>query len=179
MEQFQCINRVWMAGKGKILDKILWICGWSYLVGITGMFFLGEADEISIPFLCFIIIIMIWSRTNKIRSGAYVESLCILTFSNGNMIWEYPQICIGKEICSIQYSISQNCIQKVSYSSRMQSVQIICRPWIKKTDAEGRIKEENYLEKKKDCVLVLYDERVEYVIACLQKYLGVNVYQVD
>lgn len=179
MEQFQCINRVWVSGKGKILDKILWICGWIYLAGITGMLFMGEADEISIPFVCFIIIIMIWSRRNKMRSGAYVESVCILTFSNGNMLWEYPQISMGKEICSVQYSISQSCIQEVAYSSQMQSVRIVCRPQVKITDMSGKIKEEDYLEKKKDCILILYNERADYAIACLQKYLGINIYQVD
>lgn len=179
MEQFQCENKVWVSVKGKTLDKIIWICGWMYLVGCLGLFFMDGIESISFPFLIFIILTMIWSRTNRRRSGKYVESICILKVFWRQLIWEYPQINMGKGEVSVRYMIAEDCIEEILYSSQMQSIRILCRPQIEIKDVKGKETALDYQKEKKDCVLILYNEKTKDVVSCLEKYLNVEISQID
>ncbi len=137
--------------------------------------------EVSITTLIFAIVMIGWSKTNMKRVGRYVESLCILNFSNNMLIWEYPELDMDnrREVVCAKYTVTAESIVDVALSHRMQSIRLACKPIIENTDSSGRKKMTNCQEKNKQCILIMYDEKVEYVQYLIQKYLNVQVNIVD
>lgn len=177
MEQFQCINKVWISEKGRILDRVLWVCGWICLVLNLIVLLMEGKEAVSLPSVIFAFCVLFWSGLNKKRTGRYTDSLCILYFADQMLIWEYPELDLGtgRGVQYVKYTVIPAAIEDVQMSYELQSIRLSCKPLIESTDKRGKKSTLDCLRKNRQCSLILYNENVEYVQYCIQRYLNVNV----
>lgn len=177
MERFEFYNKIWVSEKGRFLNKVLWVCGWLLLVLNLVMFIMEGSAAVSGVTLIFIILMLVWSRSSMGSNGRYIESLCILTFTENKLIWEMPELEIRskKDAVSMKYTLETEDVIGVQISNEMKSIRIACTPLIETQTQNGEVKVKDCRRKQDPHDLILYYEDIKYVENLIQKYLGVEI----
>lgn len=181
MERYEFCNKVWVSEKGRYLDRILWLCGWILLILNLIMFVMEGTGAVSIGYLLFIVLMLVWVHSNMKNNGKYVEMPCVLTFGNRHLIWEYPsmQIRPKKDVVSMKYFVETEEIIGVQVSNKMKSIRLACMPTIEYQKQNGTVEITDCAKKQNPQDLILYCENIEYIQELIRKYLGVEIDMFD
>lgn len=173
MEKIQFKNKIWLPASGRILDRILNISAYIYLLGNV-VIMLAEKPSFKISASALVaIVFIIWTKRNLKKKGIYIETDCIITFSDNMLIWEYPDIDFrdGRGMLYVKYLIRKEDIVSVAMSSELNSVRLKCNPTVECTNKNGKTKIINY--KSKGCILITYNYNIYDIAEKYKKYMDI------
>lgn len=180
MEQLEFVNKMWVSSKPKLWERCLLILIEIYCALQIFIFIMDGIDLRSSMYLILAIAVFFWCRSAIKRNGNYVTNDCVLRFENGQLEWEYPHMKIEgtKRQLRVLYTIKTADIRDIALSREMHSVRIVCRP-IMETMEKNKKKITDFHKREKDCVLVLYYDKIEEVLLLLRKYVSNQITIVD
>lgn len=180
MEQIEFTNKLWISQKGKKVDKILRCCCWIYLILQIVNIAMGETTIQNVGTAALALLGIIWIRSDMKASGKYVNTKCKITFSKDKIVWEYPEMDPGssKSMSSIKYDIDTDKIKNISISHDIMSLRLECSPVIEYISF-GKKKREDYREKNKSCVLIIYNYDLKVLQRLFGRYTGKEIEFVD
>ena len=180
MEQIEFINKIWISNRGRLVDKLLNICCWIYLI-LDLLLIVMEGTEIVNTITCILaIMIILHTRKNIKNSGYYMQAECRIIFSTENIIWEYPKVTlpIYKGKYKIRYEIDINKIKSIIFSKKLQSCRVECSPLIKYI-GEKRNKIIDFRKNNKSCILIVYNFDMQHLEYLFRKYTGMQIDVID
>jgi hypothetical protein len=180
MKEIQFTNKVWISQKGKLLDIVLNVCCWVYLLlDIVVILMEGFSAYTIFSFVAAVIIIL-WTSVHIKNNGKYEETDCKITFSKSKIVWEYLNINmpIYKGQAHIIYNIDAEKIKSISLSNKIQSIRVECSPLVECIN-EKKKKTVDYRKNNKSCVLIIYNYNVDEIRDLFLQYIGKTVDIID
>ena len=181
MESLEFINKIWVPDKPRIWERFLQVLIIIYCFLQIFIFIMdSNIDAKSCVFLILAIYAGFWISKQMKRKGKYVEAKCILRFSDGKLVLEYPKIEIESKPgqLGIKYTILKDSITEVSLSKEMHSIRLLGRPIMIMTENKKR-RIIDFQKKKRICTLILYYDKIEEIEKLMRKYLNIDINFVD
>ena len=177
MESIKFINKIWISEKKGFLHRFLKVMICIYCILQLFIFLMEGIKGGAIIMFVFNIGIFIWCVMEGKHQGRYIESLCVLKFHIHELEWEYPELKTEKTKLHVLYQIKAESIKDIAVSHELKSLRLNSRPVM--TVENGKRKITDFSRNKKDCVLVLYYEGIDYIAGLFEKYLDIQSYVVD
>lgn len=181
MESIQFLNKVWIDKKRRKTETVLRVCSFLYLICDVILMMMEGIDFW--PFMYGILAGMVFVVTTLERKnkGEYVEAECRVTFTVGTMGWEYPAIDFGdgKGKINVKYIVKNQDVLEASLSSALDSIRIVCRPFIEKKEWNGNTVDVDCKNGNQVCSLILYHYDIYQFKALYEKYMASKIEVLD
>ena len=157
MNKIEFTNKVWVTKKRKLwsIAKVLCVI---YIV-LDLITILGEGIKANNVFGIFAAMMgIMWTSFYSRKAGSYVDTECMIDFSESEVVWEYPRLpsSHGAGYSHTRYHVRTEDIKNISVSNEASSVTVECCPVIE-TITNGKSTTTDYRKDNKSCVLTAYN----------------------
>lgn len=179
MEEINFKNKLWVSMKGGIFERFLAVLVCIYCILQIFVFFMEGIDFRSVIMIVLAVVLFVYCIRRLKGYGKYIESLCVLKFFHGRLVWEYPNMITDKGSLHIVYDIEEKRVKDIEVCYKLNSVRVISQPVMTVEYWSQRKKITDFSKKNKDCFLVLYYDDIESMVQLFQKYFNCVIQIVD